>query len=237
MDIEDNTGVSSDFISSLESRPWGIEIPAPTDAAERAARWMKDPMEMLVDLTDGLNIVLCDCHLQFYDTTRGPRTAFYLAYGSKKSGGEKIRVFVLLTELCRTAIIRNTIEQTPFNPQTIRELYLILLGPVDERLKQENVLSKLVDTYQDELEVLADWIEAKKILAGKHTPATPDETLDCPDSEISTATFDDVREAYRQIQQQGQWPTKERVGDLLRQHKTISTNVLCRWLRVIRNER
>jgi hypothetical protein len=234
VDIEDNTGVSSDAISYLESHPWGIEIPAPTDAAELAAQWTNDPMEMLIDLTAGLNSVLCDCRLQFTDTSYGPKTSFYLAY-VKEPLARVLGPLTQLNHLARTAIIRNTIQQTPFNPQTIRELEHFLLTPVDEPPTQDDTLYKLIDAYQLDLEVLADWIEAKKILAGKRSPATPDETPDCPDGKVPTASFEDVRAAFEEIQQRGLWPTKERVGELVRQSKTISTQTLWRCLRTIRD--
>lgn len=234
MDIEDNTGFSPDAISYLENQPWGIEIPTPTDAAERAAQWTKDPMEMLIDLTAGLNSVLCDCRMQFTDTSNGPKTSFYLAY-EKEPLARVLGPLTLLNHLWRTAIIRNTIQQTPFNPQTIRELKHFLLTPVDEPPKQDDKLNKLVDAYHEELRHLADWIESRKILDGKRTPTTPTEAPDCPDSKVPTASFEDVRAAFEQILQQGIWPTKDKVGELVRQSKTVSTDTLWRWLRAIRS--
>lgn len=138
-----------------------IDIPKPSENAATAAQWVKDPHTMLTDLTEGLNIVLSDCRMRLAD---GP----FLAYEADES--HRLVPVVCLIPLLHAVPIRNAIEDCPFKAEVIEGLLDFLLTSNDDAQKiPYNTLSNLVDAYKRQLRYLADWIEARKILADKTT--------------------------------------------------------------------
>jgi hypothetical protein len=196
-----------------------IDPPKPSENSGRAARWIKTPPSMLADLTTALNRILGSCRMRFADSP-------YLVY--ENDGLKKALDITELIPLCRCVDIRNDIEKTPFGSEVLQKLFHFLTTPEHEIHELPyRTLSDLIFDCQTHLRNLADWIEAKSILAGNPAPprARGNRTL----SEV------EIEKVYIELRgRRGIPQTKEGFGMVMNElfpDKTLGNAARIKWLK------
>jgi hypothetical protein len=136
--------------------------------------------------------------------------------------------------------IRNSIESTPFSPDVIHDVNRSFMACVNLRKQSEGVPLELryqfeiaISHYELQLQILADWIEARAIFSGKKPPADPN------GPKKRTATKTDVARAYCIVMERGEKKDiKKHVGAVLRNEMgfTLGGTPLNRCLSAVRRE-
>jgi hypothetical protein len=128
--------------------------------------------------------------------------------------------------------IRNSIEPTPFSPDAILDVERYFRTcttafRLNEKLPLETAhhFTDAISHYELQLQILADWIEARAIFQGKKAP-------DPNRRKENSATVDDIAEAIKRILDSGRTVTKQNLGDTIRLilKKTISNGRVQRAL-------
>ena len=137
----------------------GIRAPEPNiDTAEDAAHWVYCVDDMLQDLTDALNglLALCDDYpVDGLSLTQHIRPEF-LDEQNFVCNVELIIVDWTLGWREYSLRLRNAIEKTPFQSETIRALRSCLSAGHEKQFRAA------VSAYKEQLQFLSDWAYAKK---------------------------------------------------------------------------
>jgi len=203
--------------AELMQQPVTITAPQPTDAAERAASWIQAPAEMLSELTDALNELLKLCHQCLYD---GVLIQVKPEYRNVSYFGQIELVVVVFNFqwIRQTLVVRNAIENTPFQPVNIERLIELAYDGTGEEFHSAII------AYQDALGQLANWVHAKRILKGEFTPKP---------AEKMTITYPEFVRIYMDLVRDDITPTKKRIRAELKkrhgEHRTMASDLYQRY--------
>ncbi len=202
------------------SGPPTIEPPTPSDRTDKIVEWLTDPAVMLVDLTETLNQILSACRWRYFD--RGVRELIPEKF--KDNNLLSVMIDWRFLENAEQAKIRNSIEPTPFSPDVILDVQrhfrtCTTAFHLNEKVSLETAhhFTDAISHYEFQLQILADWIEARAIFQGKKAP-------DPNRRKENRATDDDIAEAIKMILDSRRAVTKKNLGDTIRLilKKTIS---------------
>jgi hypothetical protein len=218
----------------VQNEPATIEAPESTDRANKVADWLSDPGRMLADLTETLNELLKHCFYRLWDEGNGIEWNLLEVIPSHFDEMNLLDICIhMIFEQDATRLrIRNGIEPTPFSPDVIQAVdesfqTYARAHHSNERVSKDTKakFANAVWHYETELQVLADWIEARAIFQGKKQPKSKPK-------KPGSATNDDIATAFRQLLNDGQNPTKIAVKNHLKEvmKKTIGSNRLNREL-------
>lgn len=219
------------------SGPPTIKPPEPSKRADIVAAWLRDPAVMLADLTETLNQMLSHCHVRYFD--RIVRELIPEQFHGWDTHLLSCLIEWGFLERVEQINIRNSIESTPFSPDVIHDVSRSFRACTNLRHQKEGVPLELAGQFTDaishyelQLQILADWIEARAIFSGKKPPADPN------GPKKRTATKTDVANALRIVIERGQTPDKETVGAVLRNElgRSIGTTLLFRMIMDLREK-
>ena len=216
--------------------PATIKTPEPTHLANTVADWLSDPVLMLVSLTETLNFLLRHCEYECWDV--GDWKLEVIPEDFKNHNLLDIFVHLLFEQDAARLRIRNGIEPTPFSIDVIEAVEQTFRTCAREfennKTTSPDTIDKFTDAvkrYKTELQILADWIEARAIFLDKKQPQKTRK-------KSSPNIEDDVREAMFAVWKAGKKPTKETVGDYIRKvmKKPIGNNRLNKELNELRRK-
>ena len=141
--------------------PLTVKAADPSDRARQAAEWIKAPAVMLNDLTKTLSTLLSYCRYHADDPE-------LLEVDSDKIDPMGILPCVINGHLLNdtdTLRIRNSIQATPLNLEFIDDVrkHFHVCCQCSVELQCLRQLTNAVWNYQSELQILADWIEARGV--------------------------------------------------------------------------
>ena len=213
----------------VQNEPATIEAPESTDRANKVADWLSDPGLMLADLTETLNELLKHCFYQLGDYGDGLETRLDVIPSHFDEWNLlDIGIHMIFEQDAARLRIRNGIEPTPFSPDVIQAVDESFQTYARAHHSNESVskdsmvrFTNAVMQYKTELQVLADWIEARAIFQGKKQPKSKP-------TKPESATEDDIATAFRQLLNDGQKPTNTAVKNHLKEvlKKTIGSDRL-----------
>lgn len=138
--------------------PLTVKAPDPSDRARQAAEWFKTPAVMLNDLTKTLNTLLSCCRYHADDPE-------LLEVDSDEVGILPYVIEGYLLNDTDTLRIRNSIQATPLNLEFIDDVrkHFHVCCQCSVELQSLRQLTDAVWNYQFQLQILADWIEARGV--------------------------------------------------------------------------
>jgi len=218
--VDDDKSTEWGSERSSNDEPLTIHTPKPSDRVGKVTAWLADPAIMLGDLTDTLNQVLSlshERHDYWVDLIPG-------LFDSKNL--LDVQIAWGFKECAEQVEIRNSLELTPFSPAVVRDVELYFLRCAWASRQKQNVavetasgFTSAIQNYKLQLQILADWIEARAIFQGK-------KTLDPNRPKENRATEHDILQAIQMIVDSGRTVTKQNLGDTIRHslNKTIATD-------------
>lgn len=218
--VETDSDEDELFEALNQSGPPTIKPPEPSDRTDKIVAWLTDPAVMLVDLTETLNQMLSVCRQTVYDGL-----VYELIPGEfHEKNLLELMIQWGFTECKEQVEIRNSIEPTPFSPGVIHDVerYFRICTTLFARnekvtLETAHHFTNAIHHYKLQLQILADWIEARAIFQGKKTP-------DPNRPKKNQATEHDICQAIQMIVDSERAVTKKNLGDTIRLilKKTIS---------------